>query len=47
MSARITIDLDDIKFYNAEIGEWKLDKSYVVLAGTDSKNANPIGKIEF
>lgn len=47
VNAKIAIDLDDMKFYNAEIGEWELDKSYVVLAGTNSRNAKPIGRVEF
>lgn len=47
VSAKVSIDIDDIKFYNVESGEWKLDKRYVVLLGTNSKNAKPIGEMEF
>ncbi len=47
VSTNVTIDLEDIKFYNAENGEWELDKSYTILAGTNSKNAKPIGVVEF
>lgn len=46
VTANIVIDLDDIKFYNPENGEWELDKNYTILAGTSSKNAKPVGKIE-
>ena len=45
--ANVKIDLEDMKFYNAEAGEWVLDKSYTILAGTNSHNAKPIGRIEF
>ena len=47
VSARVEIYLDDIKFYNAENGEWELDKSYTILAGTNSRNAKPVGRVEF
>lgn len=46
-SARVEIDLEDIKFYNAETGDWELDESYIILAGTSCKNAKPIGRVEF
>ncbi len=45
--AEISVELDDIKFYDPENGDWKLDKSYVILVGTDSKNVKAIGKVEF
>lgn len=47
VSANIEIDLEDIKFYNAETGGWELDDNYTILAGTNSKNANPVGRVEF
>lgn len=47
VNTNVKIDLEDIKFYNAEKGEWELDEGYVVFAGTSSKNAKPVGKIEF
>ena len=47
VSAKVVINLEDIKFYNAETGEWELDKSYVILSGTNSKNAKAIGRVEF
>ncbi len=46
-SARVEIDLEDIKFYNAETGEWELDESCIILAGTSCKNAKPIGRVGF
>ena len=45
--AEISVELDDIKFYDPENGDWKLDKSYVVFVGTDSKNVKAISKVEF
>ena len=42
-----TPSLEDMKFYNAEKGEWELDNSYTILAGTNSKNAKPVGRVEF
>ena len=47
VSAKVEIDLEDIKFYNAEKGEWELDNSYTILAGTNSQNAKPVGRVEF
>ena len=48
-SAEVEIEvlIDDIKFYNLEIGQWELDESYTVYLGTDSKNVEEIGKISF
>lgn len=47
VSAKVEIDLEDIKFYNAEKGGWELDNSYTILAGTNSQNAKPVGRVEF
>ncbi len=47
VNANIEIDLEDIKFYNPETGNWEFDKVYTILAGTNSKNAKPVGKVEF
>lgn len=47
VNARVLVDIDDIKFYNAETGEWELDKNYTVLLGTSSKNAKLIDTAEF
>ena len=46
VNARVEIDLEDIKFYNAENGEWELDKAYTILVGTNSQNAKPVSKVE-
>ncbi|MBQ3006883.1 MAG: glycoside hydrolase family 3 C-terminal domain-containing protein [Clostridia bacterium] len=45
--AEITVDFDDIKFYNPESGEWMLDKDYTVYTGTSSRNAVYAGIIAF
>ena len=47
VSVKVAVDLEDIKFYNAEICEWELDSSYTILAGTNSQNAKPVGRVEF
>ena len=45
--AEIEVSVDDIKFFDPESSEWKIDESYTVLIGTDSRNAKPIGEISF
>ncbi len=45
--ANINVEIEDIKFYNPENGEWYLDKEYTVYVGTDSRNAAEVGKISF
>ena len=45
--AEIEVSVDDIKFFDPESSEWKVDESYTVLLGTDSRNAKSIGKISF
>ena len=45
--AEIEVSVDDIKFFDPESSEWKVDESYTVLLGTDSRNAKPIGEISF
>ncbi|MBO5937534.1 MAG: fibronectin type III-like domain-contianing protein, partial [Clostridia bacterium] len=47
LTAEIDVLIDDIKFYNAENGNWELDESYTVYVGTDSKNVAVAGKISF
>lgn len=47
VTAEIIVSLDDIKFYNPENKDWKLDGSYTILAGNSSKNVAEIGKITF
>lgn len=43
----VDVEIDDIKFYNAENEEWVLDSSYTVFVGTDSKNITKAGIINF
>ncbi len=43
----VNVETEDIKFYCPESGEWKLDESYTVYVGTDSKNVITAGKISF
>ncbi len=45
--AEIKVDIEDIRFYNSENGEWILDNEYTVYVGTSSKNAAESGKILF
>lgn len=47
VKVKIETELDDIKFYDAEAGEWKLDKSYVIHIGNSSKNIKAAGRVEF
>ena len=42
----VNVELDDIKFYNPESGEWELDPAYTVYIGTDSRNVISAGRIE-
>ena len=46
-SVNITVDTDDIRFYNPENGDWILDEEYTVYVGTDSRNALPVCKVKF
>ncbi len=46
-TAEVEIETDDIRFYNPDLGEWELDENYTVYAGTNSKNAAPVGEISF
>ena len=47
VSASVTADIEDIKFYNSELSAWELDSSYTVYIGTDSRNIVEAGKITF
>ena len=42
----VNVELDDIKFYNPESGEWEFDPAYTVYIGTDSRNVISAGRIE-
>ena len=46
-TVNVEIDLEDIKFYNPETGNWEFDARYTILVGTNSQNAKPIGRVEF
>lgn len=46
-NVNISVDTNDIKFYNPENGEWTLDCEYTVYVGTDSRNAIPVGTVRF
>ena len=43
----VTVDIDDIKFYCPDRGEWILDESYTVYVGTDSRKVISAGKVTF
>ncbi len=47
VKAVIEISVDDIRFFAPESSEWKVDESYTVLIGTDSRNAKPVCEISF
>ncbi len=42
---QISVDLEDIMFYDTQSGEMKADKEYSVYVGTDSRNVNFAGKV--
>ncbi len=46
-NAEITVETDDIRFYNPEKGDWEFDAGYTVYLGTSSKNISEIGKMSF
>lgn len=35
---KISVDYDDIKFYDVQSGNWKFDKTYTLYVGTSSRN---------
>ncbi len=45
VSVSVDVELDDIKFYNPENGEWELDASYTVFVGADSRNLINAGSV--
>ena len=47
VSTQIDVEIEDIKFYNPDSGEWELDSEYTVYLGTSSQNAAPVAKLEF
>lgn len=47
VTAEVEVNIDDIKFYDPESGEWELDCAYTVYVGTDSRNITAAGEIAF
>ena len=47
VNALVEAELDDIKFYNPEKGEWELDESYTVYVGNSSRNVTAAAEITF
>ena len=47
VKTEIDVNIEDIKFYNPEKGEWELDESYTIYAGSDSKNVIKVATISF
>ena len=47
VTAEVQVDVEDIKFYNPESGEWELDSAYTVYVGADSRNITAAGEIAF
>jgi beta-glucosidase len=45
--AEINVEIEDIKFYDPESGNWILDSEYTVYIGTSSRNAAQIAKVKF
>ena len=45
--AQIDVEIEDIRFYDTESGEWVLDGEYTVYLGTSSSNASPVATIQF
>lgn len=43
----VDVEVNDIKFYNPDKGEWELDDNYTVYAGTDSRNLVRVASISF
>ncbi|MBO5360776.1 MAG: fibronectin type III-like domain-contianing protein, partial [Clostridia bacterium] len=47
VAADITLDVDDIKFFNPDKELWELDNSYDVFVGNSSRNVTKVGTLEF
>ena len=47
LGTEVKLDLEDIRFYCPEKGDWVFDESYTVYIGTDSKNVTAVGKVTF
>lgn len=44
---RIEIPNEEIRFYDPEKGDWETDKTYAVMIGTNSRNAEAVSEISF
>lgn len=47
VTAEIKVEVEDIRFYNPETGEWNVDKEYEIFVGNSSDNIISAGKITF
>ena len=43
--AEIDIEVEDMKFYNPEKGDWELDESYTIFVGADSRHVTKVGTV--
>lgn len=46
VTANITLDIDDIKFFNPDTKMWELDESYDVFVGNSSRNVKKVGELK-
>ena len=47
IAAEIKVEIEDIRFYNPETGEWILDDEYEIFVGNSSDNIVSVGVIDF
>ena len=47
VSADITLDSEDIKFFNSDKKMWELDAGYDVFVGNSSRNVKKVGELKF
>ena len=47
VSADITLDIEDIKFFNSDKKMWELDAGYDVFVGNSSRNVKKVGELKF
>ncbi len=47
IEAVISVEFEDIKFYDEKDEAWKLDKGYTFFVGNDSQNVKSAGSIDF
>ena len=46
-TVEISVEAEDIRFYNPDNGEWEFDKEYTVYLGTSSSNAVAVATVDF